>query len=280
MANLSAANLVAFTDKLTAEWLAAIGTDATTYGLGTTSASSRAYKKAQDYIALIMATSDGDYGQYLAAGANVRPASIDAINSYGPFLVGALADLDKFAKAAGLTGVTDLATFATYYNFGSGGNNTCLLAPDFATAYYAAKKSYPAATVCYFEILQGATYTNALAKWVISGAGTGALTVGTGIVYNSTTAANFAGGLGQVKSSGISGSGVVTVTGLWRAADGTVSSAAGTATVSSDTTTVLTPPSSNALLLTVTAISCAAGLTAGTIYAEAKRPTARTNPPT
>ncbi len=73
----------------------------------------------------------------------------------------------------------------------------------------------------------------------------------------------------------------MTVTGSWRKTDGTIATGDGTATVAAGNSTVaLTPPFTSALLLAVTNVVAGTGMSAGTIYAEAARPSGRTNPPT
>jgi hypothetical protein len=283
MSALSAANFVSLTDKLTAWWNTGLGTDASGYGLRTAGATAGAYQKAADYRDLLAATiHDPDYNAKLSAGALKFVTDTDAVNVLGNIAgPDALTPLEVFAGQAGLSAVTDIASFATYYNVGAGGAWNALLAPDFASLYYAWKQAYPPNTVCYFEVLQGSTYTNGLGKFVVSGAGAGTFTDGVAIPYNSAGVANFAGGFGQVKWSGATGSGTITVAGVWMKTDGTVASGNGTVSLSGASGTgVLTPPFTNALLLDVTNITIAAGITAGTLYAEAKRPTGRTNPPT
>ncbi len=277
MGAISAANVITFLDKETALWLAGLGTDVAAYGLRTVGASAGAYKKAADQVAAVQALSDEYVQAILLSGAITARTNIDAFKVIGPTRKPFLDVLEAACAQAGLSGIQTLDAFLTYYNTATGGGGpwNCLQAPDFRDLFYSWKGAYPTATNLYFEILQGATYTNAIAKWIVSGAGTGNLTAGTNI--DST---KYAGGFGQVNVSGLTGSGVVTVTGNWRKTDGTVATgAAGTATVSGNGVTVLTPPFTNALLLTVTAIAAANGITAGTIYAEAKRPSGRSNPP-
>jgi hypothetical protein len=273
MAAITPATVVTLTDKVGAAYIAAIGTDASTYGLGTVGATARAYKKASDLLTLVLATSDNDQIIRMLAGAQSTMNNVDALFAMQGPLTPFLAALTDTCKSAGLAAtIKSLDDFATYYNL----NATpwqCLFAPDYAQAHKAWKGAMPTNWNTYFEVLQGATYANGLRKLVVVGS-----TQTAGQDIDNTL---YAGGFGQITWSGATGTGVVTVTGTWRKIDGTIETAAGTASLSGASgTAVLTPPTANDLLLTVTSVSAAAGVTAGTIYAEAKRPTGRTNPPT
>ena len=122
----------------------------------------------------------------------------------------------------------------------------------------------------YYEVLQ-AVYANALAKLVVAGT---AFTAG--VVVDQT---KYAGGTPQINVTAITGSGLVTVTGTAfnPATQQTVAGVTWTATASSTSVIALTPGTapSNSLIGAVSAISVAAGITAGTIYVEAARPTGR-----
>lgn len=279
MAAIAVADIVEIADKLTAYWVAALGTDGSGYGLRTSGASGGAWAKADDIVDLVIALGDIDQIVSLADPAKTLRNATDAFSVIGRLAEVFINALDtealRSAGVASISSVNTLDTFLTYYNTGSGGPWNALMAPDFRNIFYAAKRGYPTATNVYLEVLQGSTYTNGLRKLVVTGAGTGTQTAGYDIDSD-----DYAGGFGQVIMSGITGSGVVTVTGTWRKTDGTVAEGAGTATVSGNNTFVLTPPFTNALLLTVTNIAAANGITSGTLYAEAKRPTGRTNPPT
>jgi len=289
MSALSAANAVAQTDKLTAFFLALLGTSGSGLGLGTSGANGTglpastggAFQKVKDLQTLIIGINDPIQIASLMGPSNTLLTNVDALQATNQIAQGYISALDILARAAALVGVTDLNSYLSYYNTGSGGPWNCLCAPDFVNLYFACKSAFPSAPNAYFEVLQGAawqgtTFTNALGKFIVSGAGAGAFTAGFAI--DST---HFAGGFGQLNVSGLTGSGVVTVTGNWRNPDGTTQTATnGTATIAGNGVTVLTPPSANALLYAVTNIAIAAGITAGTLYVEAKRPSGRTNPPT
>jgi hypothetical protein len=276
MAAISAASIILLADKLVAYWLAALGTDAAAAGMRTVGAAAGAYKKADDLVELVKDLDDIDQLATLADGVRTFRNNTDAYNSVGGIAGPLINNLDvecqRSAGVASLASVNTLDTFLTYYNVGTGGPWNALMSPDYRNLYYAAKKSYPTAWNVYQEILQGGTYANGMRRLVV---GTGQ-TAGQGI--DST---QYAGGFGQIKWSGASGSGAVTVTGTWRKIDGSVDTGDGTANLSGASgTAVLTPPFANALLLTVTAISAVVGVSAGTIYAETAKPSGRTNPPT
>lgn len=279
MAAISTASIITLADKLTAYWLACLGTDAGQMGMRTEGATGGGWAKADDIVDLVLALADIDQIVSLADAARTLRTATDAYNSVGalaaPFVNALNQEALRSAGVAGIANVNTLDTFLTYYNTGDGGDFACLMPPDFRAMYYAAKKAYPSAWNVYFEVIQGATYANGLRKLVVTGAGTGNQTAGEAI-----SSSNYAGGVGKIIVSGITGSGVVTVTGTWRLVDGTVTTGDGSVTASANTTYTLTPPATGALLLTVTGIAAANGITAGTIYAEAHRPAGRTNPPT
>lgn len=272
MAAITAAQVVTLTDKEAALWIAALGTDASAYGMRTVGATAGAYKKAADQSTNVVALADNDLIAALLGASQQQLRAVDAYVSAGLAAQQFLDALTGICRLANLTNVINLDSFSAYYNIGAGAPWNCLFAPDFAEMYYAYAKAYPSVWNTYFEVLQGATYANALRKLVV---GTGQ-TAGFDIV-----SAKYAGGFGQINAAGITGSGIVTATGDWRNSDGTIALAVnGTVTVTGNGVFVLTPPSANQLLIRVTTLAAAAGITAGTLYAEAKRPAARTNPPT
>lgn len=278
MSAILAATLVTIGDLLTAARLKAIGTDGSGYGLGVSGASSRAWKRADDIIEAIKDTDDNDQIASLINAAIQLRNKLDANQVLGTLMSEFFGALNtegvRSAGVGSLAGVNSFDTLLSYYNTGSGGPWNALMPPDFRDTYYNGSNPhvYPTAWNVYFEIVQGGTYTNGLRKLVV---GTGQTA---GDAIDST---KYAGGFGQIKWSGASGSGVVTVTGLWRKTDGTTEEGAGTANLSGGSgTAVLTPPFANALLISVSALSAVVGVSAGTIYAEATKPSGRTNPPT
>lgn len=279
MANITAATLVSVSDKIAALYLAALGTSGSGFGLGDSSQSYGAAKKANDLVGIIQALPDPGQQVALLKPANDMQNQMTTLLQLAPDLQQIFnSGLKPLCVAtAGTTAATSIDTFLKYYNIGAGGPWTALLAPDFGPIFQQVNNGVAlSAYNVYFEVLQGATYTNGVGKFVANGAGTGTFTAGQAI-----DSARYAGGFGQLTVSGSTGSGNVTVTGNWRKTDGTLRTAAASITsIAGDGTTVITPPAANELLLSVTNITIAAGISAGTFYAEAKRPSGRTNPPT
>jgi hypothetical protein len=190
-----------------------------------------------------------------------------------------LIKLENAIRALGLTGVTSLDTYLTYYNYGAGGTNTALQSPYFREVYYRWKGGYPTARNLYFEILQGAafggtTFTNGLRK----------LVVGTGQTPGDSISTNYAGGRPYVNCTVFNGaSDTVTVTGTeYNPATGTrTAGKTWTATVAGIGTVALASgggnaASANALLVAVSDLAAGANITAGsTIFAESWKPASR-----
>ena len=277
MASITTANLILLLDKVSAAYLAALGTNASGFGLGTAGDTVRAYKKFGDLLTLVLALNDADQVLSLLSDTQQTQRNCDTLTAFAQMASRLGTALNNEARRSGnvlglSSTITDLNSFARYYNTGAGGPWLCLFAPDFRAIYFALYGVNPDASNTYFEVLQGATYANALRKLVV---GTG-MTAGFDI--DSTA---YAGGFGQLNVSGLTGTGIVTATGDWRDVAGNVLTAQnGTVNVTANGVFVLTPPATNALLIKVTNITVPGGITAGTIYAEAKRPTGRTNPPT
>lgn len=144
---------------------------------------------------------------------------------------------------------------------------------NFRDLYYQIFGTYPSAYNCYQEILQGATYANALAK----------LTVGTGVTDGvAVDSTKYAGGIPCVKVSGFAGSSdTVTVTGDFfdPATETTETGKTATFTVSANGRfyRVAGNAAANALIYNVTNVTAGANITAPTIiYVEAERPDIRT----
>src|ERR1051325_9662382 len=116
MSAISAATVVSLTDKLTALWLAALGTDATGYGLGTSGASGRAITKASDPRTLVLALADFDLVDGLLKPSHTLTTAVDAPPVIGNLTGQFLDALEKLCKNAGVPGVSSLDTFAKNYN--------------------------------------------------------------------------------------------------------------------------------------------------------------------
>lgn len=274
MSYMTPAILLPITDKLTAWYLSQ------------KTAMDAAAVKAQDCEDLIIGTSIvAGIGDYTIETTLMAPFHNLVLGSTSAGIAQALgsnplASLENSCSAAGLglsiSTILGIETFAENYNITDATKWQCLFAPNFRDLWMVWRSSStPQAYNYYFEVLQGATYTNGLRKLVVV-ASTPTQTAGTDI--DST---KYAGGYGQIVTTGFAGtSDTVTVTGLWRKTDGTTHSANGTATVTGNNTYVLTPPAANELLITCTGITAGANITGLTCYVEAKRPAGRTNPPT
>ena len=263
MPEISVTNVTGYTDKLCAWYLQVQS------GLG--NGSSGASGKVQDIMDILL-----NCVNYDELDALLRPTKslLDA-SIYTNFVSGTvpvfLSALSNLCGRSGLSGVSDLNTYATYYNLQHSIKWQCLFNPVFRSVYALWRGgTYPSAHNVYFEVLQGTAYPNALRKLVV---GTGQTA---GYTIDETM---YAGGFPYLKWSGVSGSGTATVSGTWRKTDGTTATGNGTANVSGASGSAsITPPFSDALILSCSNISVS-GITAGTLYVEARVPSGRTNPP-
>ena len=183
--------------------------------------------------------------------------------------------LSAHARRFGTTNYSDLETYLTYLNTAGGGTWAALQDYRWRAVYNAIKGGsvYPARNNLYFEVLQGATYTNAVGKFVVSGAGAGTFTAG------QTISSSYAGGIPKLEVSGLAGSGVVTITGT-EYDPATKTATAGktwlvTVTANGDWYDFTGTHNTNALIVAVSNVTIAAGITAGTLYIEAERPAMR-----
>lgn len=285
MGLLTPAHVVYLTDKLTAAYLAALGTSGSGYGMGDTTFG--ASLKALNLKTMVQGSSigifaDADLQQILTPAAVQLNNSVGApiatrifAEKFGPFsrTLNTVAQNARSLDAS----IVDLDSFMTWENFGNGVTYwQCLAPPDWANMYLALYSVVPNHLNCYFDVLQGATYTNALAKLIV---GTGT-TLGASInilpgAQNQTPA--YAGGYAWANVSGLTGSGLLTVTGHDQA--GNVET--WTHTISGNGLTQLTPSGrAYSLITSVSTVVAAGGISAATIYIEAHRPAGRTYPPT
>lgn len=253
------------------------------YGVGVVGDTDKGYGALDDLLAAIAATSDPDQ-----IGGLYNRAKAARDGTYAERLAvrlsqSVLEGLNALVRAANIdASITGVESFLTYYNTGAGGEwNALMPGPQWRELYYQWKRAYPAIGNLYFEVLEGGTfrgttYTNALGKFVVSGAGTGTFTDGAAV---DTT--KYAGGIGNLKVSGLTGSGNVTITGTgWNPATNAITASVTWITsVSGDGNTAIvvgggTAPA-DCLINNVTNITIAAGITAGTIFVEAKKPTGR-----
>jgi len=175
--------------------------------------------------------------------------------------------LAYLCSRANIAGVQTLDQYLGYYNTTHATKWQALCHPDFRSI-----SLFPiSAKNSYFPVKQGATYANAL----------GRLIVGTGFTDGfAIDETKYAGGFPKLKVAAITGSGVVTVTGkAYDPATNTViAGRTWTVTASAATTYTLavgTAPA-NSLIVDVSGISAAGGISAGTMYVESHEPAGRT----
>jgi hypothetical protein len=253
------------------------------YGIGVVGDTTYSYGALDDLMDDIVATADS-----ACIGGLYNTAKSARDSTYAQRIAlrqmqGILERLNGLVRAASIDStITNIETWLAYYNTGTGGDwNALMPGPQWREIYYQWKGAYPSVSNLYFEIkeagtFRGTTYTNALGKFVVSGAGAGTYTDGAAV---DTT--KYAGGVGNLKVSGLAGSGNVTITGTgWDPATGAITASVTWITaVSGDGNTAIVVGAGTApagcLINNVTNITIAAGITAGTIYAEALKPTGR-----
>jgi len=243
------------------------------YGVGVSGSAWGAIGAVADLKTAIVATlSDVDSIAALVGPIQNLDASVSGIGIAANNLSPILSALQGHATKYQLPNVRSLDDYLTYLNTAQPAKWQALQHPfwkSLSTQWGNASSLWN----CYFEVLQGAAYPNALAKFVV-GAG---FTPGQAI-----DSASYAGGFPQVKATAATGAGLVTVTGT--AYDpATKTATAGctwTCTVNAVNTFALAsgganPAPANSLILAVSSVAAAAGLTAGTLYIEAARPAGR-----
>lgn len=279
---LSVVNTNLFLDYCARYYERLRGYSGTTYGMGESGDTERSAGAVADILAAIAATADSSIinGLYSATVDLQTASQVEKIAAQK--LRNFLQQTEGLIRGLGISGVTSLSTYLAYYNTGAGGTWTALQNPAFRELYHGWRGAYPSNYNLFFEVVQagvwrGTTYTNALAKFVVSGAGAGATT--DGVAIDST---KYCGGIPAINVSSLTGNGVVTVTGTFfdpaTGAVETSKTALFTITAAGhfyrDTGTPGTA-ATNALLIDVTTITIAAGITAGTFYVEAERPALR-----
>src|ERR1044072_847230 len=210
----------------------ATGTAASAYGLGSVDGSWGAGSAVKapknsifgsDYVDVIL-----DTGAIVRdLGLALRPEKL-----LGELLRNTFRGYDNHAQRfAPHASVVSLETLLTYLNT-DGGTWTALQDVWFREIYFYAFGRYPSNWNCYQEILQGTInatdpgldhlYTNGMGKCVVTGAGTRTFTkaavegvlIDGGSAVGSIDSNKCAGGFGQLRITGITGTGVVTVTGI------------------------------------------------------------------
>lgn len=264
-------------DELISAYMRVDGTSTAAYGVGEFGDSYGAANNLAQLRTAITETADNDVVETLGSSVTSARSKLTALLVCGAQMRGIKAAFDRHFRAQGSANYSNLETFLRRYNTGESTKWQVLQAPEWSALYNAIAGARPEEYNCYFEVLQGSTYANAVAKWVVTGAGTGTFTDGVAI---DTT--YYAGGIPALVTSGLTGSGDVTVTGTFYdpATKTTETSKTCIFTVSANgrayrKTSSNGSAAADALLVGVDSVSAAAGITAGTIYVEAERPAFR-----
>lgn len=284
---ITAAALDAVLDELTRFHLRAVGSQASGYGYGTKGGSWGCAGAVQNLKAVVLAIDDTSPVKALVGPVESLENYTYGDREAGNDLASIITALEGHISLYQIPNVRTLNDYLTYLNTGTGGTWLALQHNDFYALYSAIKSSYPSIWNLYFEVLQSATYTSALGKFIVSGAGVGTFTgapVAGGLVSGSggsaqIDTAKYAGSFPQLNVSGLAGSGLVTITGdaFDPATKSVQTGKTWTANVSANGITALsagTAPA-NSLIVHDTNIAIASGITAGTIYCEGARPAGR-----
>lgn len=269
---VSAADIAAFMDDLIAVYVKGIGTSGTGYGLGNADGSFGSTLAAANVKAQLTSMTSTDFIAAIAKKASNLYVGMD-----GPKILARshiqpiLASIDNHIRECELAAaVVDLESYLYYLNITHATKWQALMPYQWRDIYYKIKNTYPDISNLYFEILQGSVYANGLRKHI----------VGTGnTAGDSVDTTKYAGGFPKVIASNITGSGVVTVTGTQYnpATEAFTAGKTWTATVTGNGTFALAvgTADTDSLIAACSSIAAAAGITVGTIYAEAHRPTSR-----
>lgn len=254
-----------------------LGTSASGLGMGVPNGGYGSEEAAQNLDDLLLAMTDTEPIAALVSQVRtlrtISDSAVTAANFVSPLLVA----LQAHIMAQQITNVVTLENYLAHLNVTQATKWQGLQSYRWKRLYEVfTGGTTPAPYNLYFEVLQGATYDKGLGRFVVSGAGAGTYTDGVAVD------AAYAGGFPKVNVSGLAGSGLVTVTGTAYdpATQATSGSKTWTATVSGNGLTALapggaTPAPTDSLIVGVDNITIAAGITAGTIYVEAHRPTGR-----
>jgi len=264
MSIITAALLCSVTDSAMAYAKSVIGSGSYGYVQGAI--------EAQAIVDALLGATDLD--PVIALGSSSRALLLDAsgVKRAAADLSPLLLSLQQHVISYSIADVRTLDTYLSYLNVLAGGTWTALQAPLWKQVIEAWNPGQVVrAENLYYEVLSPAS-ANGLRK----------LVVGTGQTAGVTIATDYAGGFPQLRVSGLTGSGDVTVTGTAfdRATRQAATGRTWTATVSADGVTALapggaTPAGANALIRSVSDVAAAGGISAGTIIAEAARPSGR-----
>lgn len=274
MAELTVSDLNALLDEVGKAYLRTIGTSASANGVGEPGDSYGAAGAIGTARSNVAAIADPDVSADILPGLNQAKTNLSAKKLFAASLRAIKARLDLHARTWGGTTYSSLLGRLTYLNITHATKWQALQDGRWRSAWVEAFGSNSTPENWYFEVLQGSTYANGLRKSVVTGSGTDTETAGQDI-----DGTLYAGGFAYIVVSGLTGSGVVTVTGTaYDPATNTYTTGkTWTYTVSGNGTFALavgTAPA-NSLILAVSSVAVAAGISAGTIYVEAHRPSGR-----
>lgn len=277
MSQITPESLNKVMDDFVSAYLRLKGTSTAAYGVDEPDGAFGAALQGEGIRDFIVETGDTDVMSHLLTPSTSFKNRLSSLAIFAREGRSFVDSLNRHFRLQANANYTNLETYLRRFNTGESTKWQNLMAPEWSAIYNAIKGSRPEEYNCYFEVLQGSTYTNAVGKFVASGAGTGTFFDGEAI--DSTY---YCGGIPVIVVSGLTGSGVVTVTGNFY----------DPATKALDTNkTMLFTVSANgrwyrdtgspgtaatdALMVNVTNITIAAGISAGTIYVEAERPALR-----
>lgn len=272
-------NLNVVLDNLVAAYLRLVGsTTSPGNGLGDSGATWGAQKELADALAELLNIADATTISDLAPGINRMRDELTAAKVFRAFN-SLLGRLDVHARKQASTSYTTADSLLVWRNTGETTKWQCLQHPSLREMWFAARGTYPSPSVCAFPVVQGATYAQGLGGFAVSGAGTGTFTNGAAV-----DSSKYAGGLPQIRATSLTGSGNVTVTGVGfnPATKAVTGSVTWITNVTGTGATAMTVGAGTApadcLLVDVTNISIAAGITAGQLYVEAAAPSRATWP--
>lgn len=262
MAAITPLQFVQEIDKITAMIVAVIGSTQaggvqnSNFGSGDSALTSTtdygANRKARDLLTLLMNFQDPDRTTNIEAQVRALQNALPHEKIVSSLFNSLVSAVNSDCNAAALTGVTDIDTFANYYNLGTGGWWQATLPPDWRTIWNDLYSKFPTITNVYSPAIANMGQVSA----------TGAGTVGSLSNINNVDTTKYAGAvLLRLVVTGLTGTGVVTVTGTNHA--GTAGKT-WTVTVTANGTYDLVATSTGDLLTAISAIGIAAGISAGT----------------
>ena len=274
MATLTLARLITIEDAMAAVMLSAKG--ASTNGLGDNDTQEPsddigARGRAGDLNIVLAGYAEDDYFSLMNT-LRTEIASMGYQTWTAARMRQTYVALNALCVAKGLTGVTSLSGFHSYYNYGGGVVDgaawTGLCCPDFGRGvYYHINGSYMEARNVYSPAV----------------ASMGSRIVGSAFVAGTVIDDTKYAGAARLQCAIATrtGTGLVTVIGNGRDAEGVaVTGHSWSVEMSGDGPTTMTPGVTGDICTEVTGITIGAGISAGTVTISAAIPSGRTNPPT